>query len=132
MSLLVASPKVLTTYGQETAPATNANGVNWVDLLDRSVLAKETEIWGIMLTIAGGWAGLCEMRIVTGGGTKTFPFAAQAVENTDFVSGIYWAWPAPIRVPIANGYKVQFRSTAAGDGAGKTCALTELAKIEIG
>ena len=132
MSLEIAALPVLTTYGQETAPATNANGVNWVDLLDRTVITRLTELWGITLTIAGGWAGLCQLRIVTGAGVKIFPFAAQAVENTDFVSAIYWAWPAPIRVPIASGYKVQFQSTAAGDGAGKTCALTELAKIEIG
>lgn len=136
--LQVYDPKVaellgVTAYGQRTAPAANANGTTWVDLLDMTTLTKPEEIWGITLTIAGGWAGLCQVRIIeVAGGTKIFPFADYAEENTDFISGVEWAFPAPVVVPIASGYKVQFRSSNGADGAGKTCALTELAVIGRG
>lgn len=123
---------MLTTFGTETAGATNANGVNWVDLLDKSAITKPTEIWRMTLTIAGAWAGLCQVRIVTGAAAKIFPFADYAEQNTDFISGIEWILPARVRATVAAGYRVQFRSSDVGDGAGKTCALTKLAKIEIG
>lgn len=135
--LQVYDPKVaellgVTTYGQRTAVAADADGATWVDLLDMTTLTKPEEIWGITLTIAGGWAGLCQMRIIeVAGGTKIFPFAAYAEQDTDFISGVEWMFPAPIVVPVASGYKVQFRSSGA-DGAGKTCALTELAVIGRG
>lgn len=136
--LQVYDPKVfellgVTAYDQRTALATSANGTTWVDLLDMTTLTKPEEIWGITLAIAGGWAGLCQIRIIeAAGGTKIFPFADYAEENTDFGSGVGWVFPAPIVVPKASGYKVQFRSSNGGDGAGKTCALTELAVIKRG
>jgi len=135
--LQVYDPKVfellgVTAYGQRTALATNADGTDWVDLLDMTALTKPEEIWGITLTIAGGWTGLCQMRIIeAAGGTKIFPFADYAEQDTDFISAVEWMFPAPIVVPVASGYKVQFRSSGA-DGAGKTCALTELAVIKRG
>lgn len=121
----------LTTYNIVTAGAQDANGVNWVTLYDSGVLTNEERVWGIILTIAGAWAGLCQFRI-TVGGTKIFPFAAQAEENTDFVSGIEWAFPAPVVIPAGGTYIIQFRSTNGADGAGKTCTLTELPVIDIG
>ena len=128
----VLGPLGLTTYGQETAGATDSNGTTWVDLLDKTTLTKDTEIWGYILTIAGGWAGLCQMRIVDGDGDKIYPFGDYEEENTDFVSGVAHMFPAPVVIPSDHGYKVQFRSSNAGDGAGKTCALTELDIIERG
>ncbi len=128
----VAAALGLTTLAQETAPATAVNGVTWKDLLDKSVITKPTEIWQVTLTIAGGWAGLCQIRFVDAAANKIFPFAAQAVEGTDFFSGVPWAFPAPIVVPVASGYKLQFRSSNAADGAGKTCQLNELAVIQRG
>jgi len=123
----------LTTFGTEAVGAIGSNGVAWVDLLDRTAITNMTEIWGITLTIAGGWTGLCQIRIIeAAGATKIFPFAAYAEEDTDFFSGVEWAFPAPIKVPIAYGYKIQFRSSNGADGAGQTCALTELAIIQIG
>lgn len=122
----------LTTFEQETAPATDVNGVTWKDLLDKSVLTKPEEIWQITLTIAGGWAGNCQIRFVDGADNKIFPFGAQAVQGTDFFSGVPWAFPAPITVPVSSGYKLQFRSSNAGDGAGQTCQLNELAVIQRG
>jgi hypothetical protein len=119
----------LTVYGQRTAVATAVNGVTWKDLLDMSVLTTLEELWSITLTIAGVWAGLCQYRITDGAGNKIFPFAAQCVEGVDFVSGVSINYPAAIVVPATVGYKVQFRSSNAGDGAGKTCELTELAVI---
>jgi len=123
----------LTTYTAHSVGATDVNGTTWEDLLDMSALTKPEEIWSITLTVAGGWAGLCKYRIVRADtSAKIFPFGAECIENTDFVSGVPVNFPAPIVVPVAVGYKIQFRSTNAGDGAGKTCALTELAVIERG
>lgn len=119
----------LTTYGQETVAAMDVNGVTWKDLLDKSVLASDTEIWGITVTKGGAWAGNAKLRITNGAGTKIFPFAAEAVEGTDFTDAVAWAFPAAIAVAAADGYKVQFRSSDAGDGAGETLALTELAVL---
>lgn len=135
--LQVYDPKVaelvgLTTYDQRTAVATDAEGTDWVDLLDTGALTKPEEIWGYILTVAGGWAGLCQMRIVDGDGNKIYPFADYEEENTDFVSGIVHMFPAPIVVPKDTGYVVQFRSTNPADAAGKTCALTELDVIVRG
>jgi hypothetical protein len=122
----------LTTYTQKTAVATAVNGVTWKDLYDGSVITKPTQIWGITLTVAGGWAGLCKYRITDGAGNKIFPFGAECVEGTDFVSGVPVNYPASINIPVASGFKVQFRSSNAGDGAGKTCELTELPVVELG
>jgi len=120
-------------FSTRTVIATDVNGVAWKDLLDMSAIAVQEELWGITLTIAGAWAGLCQFRIIEAlGSTKIFPFAAQAVQDTDFFSGVEWAFPAPVIVPVYYGYKIQFRSTVAGDGAGETCALTELAIITRG
>jgi len=119
----------LTTFTARTAVATNVNGVTWGDLLDMSILAKLEEIWSITLTMAGGWAGLCQLRIVDGTGTKIFPFTAYAEQNTDFFSGVQWSFPAPVVAVISSGYRIQFRSSNGADGAGQTCALTELAVV---
>jgi hypothetical protein len=121
-----------TVFGTETEGATDVNGTTWKDLLDKSTLTAHTEIWALKLTTAGTWAGNCKIRITDGAANKLFPFGDEAVENTDFISGVEWAFPAPVVVPLATGYKIQFRSSDAGDGAGETCALTELQKIERG
>jgi len=122
----------LTTFTQRTHAGVTAEGTDWVDLLDMSTLTKPEEIWGITLTIAGGWAGKCQLRIVDGAGNKIFPFAAQAIEDTDFFSGVPWGFPAPVVVPATVGYKVQFASDNGADLAGKTCALTELTVVQRG
>ena len=53
-------------------------------------------------------------------------------KNTDFFSGVAWMFPSPVVVTIDDGYKVQFSSTDAGDGTGKTCTLMELDIIQRG
>jgi hypothetical protein len=117
---------------QETAPATNADGTNWVDLLDRSTIAKPVRICGFRVIVAGGWAGKCQIRIVDGAGTtKIFPFAAQLVQDTDFVSGTQYAFSFPCDVSVSKGYKLQFNSTNAADGAGKTLQLNNLDVMEL-
>lgn len=113
----------LTTFGTETAAATDVDGVTWKDLLDKSSITGPTEIWGLKATKGGVWAGSAKVRVVTAAGTKIWPFAAEAVEGTDFVDGVALPFPAPICIPQATGYKVQFRSSDAGDGAGETLAL---------
>ncbi len=129
--LLSGMGEKTTVYSVETAPAVVVNGVTWKDLLDRSLLSYYTEIWSITLTLAGAWAGLCQLRIIDKLGNKIFPFGIQAVQNTDFVSGIQWLFPAPVRVTIDKGYRIQFRSSNVADGAGETCALTELGIIQL-
>jgi hypothetical protein len=122
----------LSTFGQETAPATAVNGTTWKDLLDKSVLTKPTKICGFVATVAGGWAGKAKVRITDGSGTKIFPFQAEYVQDTDFTSGVQVVFNFPVEVPVASGYKFQFRSTAAGDGAGKTLQLNNLDVIAVG
>ncbi len=122
----------LSTYTQRTVIATDVNGVTWKDLLDLSVLTKQEEIWGLLLTVAGGWAGLAKIRIVDAAINKIFPFGVEYVQGTDFISGVLLMFPSPIIVPISSGYKLQFRSTNGADGAGQTLALTELDVIQRG
>jgi len=120
----------LTTFGEETAAATDVNGTTWKTLLDKSTLTSFTELWSIKVTKGGTWAGTPKLRIVTGAGTKIFPFGDEGVEGTDFIDTIEWPFPAPVCVPAATGYIVQFRSSDAGDGAGETLTLNSLGKIE--
>lgn len=122
----IGSTLGLTTFGIETVAATAVNGVTWKDLLDKSVITGPTEIWGFQVTEGGVWAGTSKLRITTGAGTKIWPFAAEAVEGTDYVDAVDVEFPAPVCVPVASGYKIQFRSSNAGDGAGETLALTAL------
>lgn len=124
IDIIQAAAAGLTTFSQETAAATAVDGVTWKDLLDKSALTGPTEIWGLNAVSAGGWAGDEKIRITDGAGNKIWPFGTEAVEGTDFIDSADLDFPAPICVPQAIGYKVQFRSSAAGDGAGKTLALT--------
>jgi hypothetical protein len=114
----------LTTFGEEAVLATDVNGVTWKTLLDKSTITGPTEIWGFKATKGGVWAGNSKIRIVTAAAVKIWPFGAEAVEGTDFVDGVDVDFPAPVSVPVASGYIVQFRSSDAGDGAGETAALT--------
>lgn len=132
LNLLLRKTYRSETFGQETAGTTNASGVNWVDLLNKSVLAADTKVCGFKVTIAGAWAGLCQIRIVTGAGTKLFPFAAQLVQGTDFASGVQNTFAFPLIIRTFEGYKFQFCSTNAGDGAGETCQLDNLDIITLG
>lgn len=116
----------LTTFSQLTAPATNVNGVTWEDLYDGSAITNTTEICGIMLTVAGVWAGLAKFRITNGVGTKIFPFQAEYVQGTDWTSATQLVFNFKVKVRPTNGFKVQFRSTNAGDGAGETVAMNNL------
>ena len=135
MSLLIKTtieiPR-LTSFKQETALATDVNGVTWKDLLDRSGITILTEILGFTVTVGGTWAGNTGIRIVDGAGNKLFPFQAEYVEGTDFTSGAQVVFNLPVVVPPAHGYKFQFRSSSGIDGAGETLQLNNLDIIEIG
>ena len=125
-----------TRFFQETAAATDVNGTTWENLFDYAFshpdINRNFRICGFMVTIAGGWAGNCQLRIVDGAGTtKIFPFAAQLVQGTDFTSGTQYTFDFPCEVSAFNRYKLQFRSTAGGDGAGKTCELNNLDVQEL-
>lgn len=121
----------LTTFKQETVGATAVDGTTWKDLLDKSTITKLTKICGFKATVAGSWAGNAKIRIVDGSGNKIFPFQDEYVQGTDFTSGTQYTLNFPIVVPIADGYKFQFRSSAA-DGAGDTLQLNNLDIIETG
>jgi hypothetical protein len=116
------------TASQEAVGATAVNGVTWKDLLDKSANLRHVKICGFMVTVAGGWAGLAKLRITDGAGNKIFPFQAEYVEGTDFTSAILSILNFPLMV---RDYKIQFRSSNAGDGAGKTLALTNLDIIAL-
>ena len=122
----------LTSFKQETAGATAVNGTTWGDLLDKSTITKPTKICGFMVTIAGTWAGNAKIRIVDGSGNKIFPFKDEYIQGTDFFSATQVDFTFAVVVPIADGYKVQFRSSNAADGAGDTLQLNNLDVIETG
>jgi hypothetical protein len=126
---------------QETAPAKNAAGLGWVTILDRTFttpVIRPTRIWGIKVTVAGGWAGKARIRIVDGAGTPNllFPFQGYYEQDTDFTSGNLLTFNFPVEItPEENnfgayayksGYQLQFCSTVAGDGPGKTLELNSL------
>ena len=121
-----------TRFFQEAVGATAVNGVAWKDLLDRSTITKPVKICGFMVTVAGGWAGSAKIRIVDGAGTtKIFPFQDEYVEGTDFASGTQVVFNFPVEVSVSKGYKFQFRSSNAADGAGKTLQLNNLDVQEL-
>ncbi len=128
------NPRILehtTTFGRETAGATDANGTTWVDLKDLSSLSVQTMLCGFKVTTAGTWAGNAKIRITDGSGNKLWPFGDELVQGTDFVSGTQYELTFPINVTTAKGYKFQFRSSDGGDGAGETLALNNLDKVEV-
>ena len=129
---LVVDVLDITGFTQETAGATDVNGTTWKDLLDKSTITKPTKICGFKVTIGGAWAGNAKVRITDGAGNKIFPFQAEYVEGTDFTDATQVAFNFPVVVPVADGYKFQFRSSNAGDGAGETLALNNLDVIEVG
>jgi len=121
-----------TRFFQEAVAATDVNGTTWKDLLNRSTINRPVRICGFTVTVAGGWAGLAEVRIVDGAGTtKIFPFQDEYVEGTDFVSGTQAVFNFPVEVSVSKGYKFQFRSSNAADGAGKTLQLNNLDVQEL-
>ncbi len=122
----------LTTFKQETAPATDVDGTTWKDLLDKSTITKPTKICGFKVTVAGTWAGKAQVRITDGAGEKIFPFQDQYEQDTEFTSGTQVAFNFPVVVPVADGYKFQFRSTDVADGAGETLQLNNLDVMEVG
>lgn len=122
----------LTIFSTRTAEAKDADGENWVDLLDMSELVTTEEIRAITLTVAGSWSGNAKFRIVDSGDNKIFPYGTELIEGTDWDSGVELVLPAPVLVPVSVGYKIQFRSSDGGDGEGETCALTELKVIQRG
>lgn len=122
----------ITNFKQETVAATDVNGVTWKDLLDKSTITKPTKICGFTVTVAGAWTGKAQIRIVDGSGNKIFPFQDQYEQDTEFTSGTQVILNFPVVVPVADGYKFQFRSTDAGDGAGETLQLNNLDVIEVG
>lgn len=127
----------LTSFKQESVAATDVNGTTWKDLLDKSLggaspLSKETRICGFKATVGGTWAGSAKIRVVDGAGNKIFPFEDEWIEGTHFTTATRKTFDIPVAVPVEKGYKFQFRSSNAGDGAGETLALNNLDVIEIG
>jgi hypothetical protein len=121
-----------TRFFQETVAPTDVDGTTWKDLLVRSTIKKPVRICGFKVTKGGEWAGFVQVRIVDGAGTtKIFPFQTEYVEGTDFTSGMQAVFNFPVEVSASKGYKFQFRSDNAGDGAGKTLALTNLDVQEL-
>lgn len=123
----------LTTYSQETAAGVVANGTTPVTLFDGTGITKPTKICGFKCTMTGvAWAGNPVVWIEDGAGNKIFPFQANYVEGTDFADGEQAVFNFPVVVPVADGYKVWFKSTAVGDNAGQTLDLDNLDVIEVG
>jgi hypothetical protein len=114
----------LTTFGTNTVGATVVNGVTWEDLDDETGIPEPVRLYGITLTVAGGWAGKAVVRVVDRLDVKIWPAGAEIVQDTDFTSGVRLVIDPEIFVTVEAGYKIQFRSDNAGDGAGKTLALT--------
>lgn len=119
-----------TYFKQETAAATDVNGTTWVDLLTKTNLAKQTQICGFNVLVAGSWAGKAKIRIVDGDGNKLFPFLAEYIEGTHFFSNTQVDFNFPVVVPYNKGYKFQIRSSDSADGAGETVELLNLDAIE--
>lgn len=122
----------LSTFTQEAVAATDVNGVTWKDLLDKSTITKPTKICGFMVTLGGAWAGNPKIRITDGAGNKIFPFQDEYEMTVDFADASQVVFNFPVVVPIADGYKFQFRSTNGADGVGETLALNNLDVIEVG
>ena len=122
----------LTTFTQKTAVATAVNGTTWKTLYDGSTITKLTKIYGWTMTQAGAWAGTPIIRITDAAGNVIFPFQGQYVIGTDFASGVQLILNTPVVIPIANGYKVQFKSSNGADGAGQTVAINNLDVVEVG
>ncbi len=122
----------IVNFKQETVDATDVNGTTWKDLLDKATITKPTKICGFKVTVGGTWAGKAQVRITDGVGNKIFPFQDQYEQDTEFTSGTQVVLNFPVVVPVADGYKFQFRSTDGADGAGKTLQLNNLDVIEVG
>lgn len=116
-----------------SAPSTAAiavDGTNWKTLYAPGALNGPTTICNIQVTVAGGWAGVAKIRIVNAAGTvKLWPFGTELVEGTDWASGVLALLDQSVEVSISQGYILQFRSSNAADGAGKTCALNQLGVV---
>lgn len=120
-------------WAQETAGATTVTGTTWATLHDGITLTKPTKLCGMKVTQGGTWAGVVQLRIVDGlGTTKLWPFQAQYVEGTDFIDATLMIFQWPVLVTVADGYRVQFRSSDNGDAAGETLTLDFLDIIECG
>lgn len=120
----------IVNFKQETVAATDVNGTTWKDLLDKSTITKLTKICGFKVTVGGTWAGKAQIRITDRAGNKIFPFQDQYEQDTNFTSGTLEVVNFLVVVPVTDGYKLQFRSTDAADGAGKTLQLNNLDVIE--
>lgn len=133
MADLAAS--VGTTFLSQITPvvATVVNGTTWEDLYDGSAITVRTEICGGILAIAGGWAGTASFRIIDNlTSTKIFPFSAEYIQGVDWTASVQMVFPFPVIVNPVDGFKIQFRSSNPGDGAGKILALVSLDIITRG
>lgn len=128
----ISALTALTTFDQETAAATDVDGTTWKDLLDKSTITKPTKICGFKVTKGGTWAGNPQVRITDGAGNKIFPFQDYYEMGTDFSDATQAIFNFPVVVPVADGYKFQFRSSNGADGAGETLQLNNLDVIEVG
>jgi len=109
------------TAAQASQAATDANGIDWVDLKTIAPTISDIELYRLKLTTAGSWAGTAKYRIIVGT-TKVYPFPA----DKDISTGVLESFIFPINIQINETAKIQFRSDNAADGAGETVALTEL------
>ena len=128
-----APAPTLTTFARVAAVATVVTGVTWGVLYNGAVLTRPVRICGFIVTLAGGWAGLAQVRITTGTGlTKLFPYGVQLVQNTEFTTATQYNFPYPVEIPVTSGFLLQFRSANAADGAGMTLTLNSLDIVELG
>ena len=121
-----------TRFFQETVAATDVDGTTWKNLKDKSTIYSPVKICGFKVTKGGSWAGNPKIRITDGAGTvKIFPFQDEYVMGTDFTDATQMTLNFPLEVSPLKGYKFQFRSSDAGDGAGETLTLNNLDVMEL-
>jgi hypothetical protein len=116
------------TLTQYTAGATDADGTTWVDLYDGSTPKGLRILKAIKLTEGGTWAGTSSWRVIDDEDNVIYPYAGTlAVDSGNEVD-----IDPDIVIPSTRGFKIQFVSDNAGDGAGETITLNYLNVVEIG
>ena len=132
-SLMTALDLVgLTAFSQAVAGATNASGNSWVDLLDESTITNPVRICGFTVTENSSWVGASKVRITTGAGAKIWPFKDEYVEGSDFINTSQVDFAFSVDVPVASGYKFQFRSSNTSDlDSGAALTLDNLDIITV-
>jgi len=118
------SQQLTTYYAELTSAPISATGTTWADLYDGSVLTCPTQLIGFTFTKDGVWAGTASIRIIDATGNVILP---EWFENDirSWVDGSPWTPPiGTLKIAQAAGFKIQFRSTDAGDVSGPALTLT--------